>query len=127
MHYEMAPLVKIQHQCPEIKLDLPLTIIIMFLSLMQMVEHRINPMEVNQDPNIGVSIMEANRDLNGEIKPVLLPEANKLVLILVLLLGYSNTLILMKVLTRDILLPHSLLLDLITQWPVTLLVGPSFS
>ena len=62
-----------------------------------------------------------------EIKLVLLPEANKLVLILVFLLGDSNMLILMKVLTGDILPPHSLLLDLITQWPVTLLVGPSFS
>ena len=71
--------------------------------------------------------MEVNKDLNIEIKPVLHPEANKLVLILVFLLGDSNVLILMKVLTGDILPPHSLLLDLITQWPVTLLIGPSFS
>ena len=92
-----------------------------------MVEHRINPIEVNQDPNLGVSIMEVNKDLNRETKLVLLPEANKLVLILIFLLGDSNMLILMKVLTGDILSPHSLLLDLITQWPVTLLVGPSFS
>ena len=118
---------KIQHRHPGIKLDPPLTIIIMFLSLTQMVEHKINPIEVNQDPNLGVSIMEVNKDLNIEIKLVLFPEANKLVIILVFLLGDSNTLILMKDLTGDILPPHSLLLDLITQLPVTLLVGPSFS
>ena len=70
-----------------------------------MVEHRVNPIEVSQDPNLGVSIMEVNKDLNIEIKPVLFPEANKLVLILVFLLGDSNTLILMKGLTGDIL-PH---------------------
>ena len=69
-----------------------LTIIIRFLSLIQMVEVRINPMEVNTDLNI-------------ESKPVLLPEANKWILILVFLLGDSNTLISMKVLTGDIL-PH---------------------
>ena len=62
-----------------------------------------------------------------EIKPVLLPEANKWVLILVFLLGDSNMLILMKVSTGDILPPHSLPLELITQWPVMLLVDPSFS
>ena len=99
----------------------------MFLSLIQIVEHRDNPIEVNWDPNLGISIMEVNKDLNIEIKLVLLPEANKLVLILVFLLGNSNTLILMKGLTGDILPPHSLLLDLITQWPVMLLVGPSFT
>ena len=92
-----------------------------------MVEHRVNPIEVNQDPNLGVNIMEVNKDLNIEIKPVMFPEANKLVLILVFLLGDSSMLILMKGLTGDILPPHSLLLDLITQLPVTLLVGPSFS
>ena len=93
-----------------------------------MVEHRVNPIEVNWDPNLGVSIMEVNKDLNIEIKPVLFPEANKLVLILVYLLGDCNTLILiMKSLTGDILPPHSLLLDLITQLPVMLLIGPSFS
>ena len=97
----------------------------MFLSLIQMVGHRVNPIEVSQDPNLGVSIMEINKDLNIDIKLVLLPEGNKLVLILVFLLGDSNMLILMKVLTGDILPPHSLFLDLITQWPVTLLVGPS--
>ena len=68
-----------------------------------MIEHRINPIEVNWDPNLGVSIMAVNKDLNIEIKPVLLPEVNKLVLILVFLLGDSNMLILMKVLTGDIL------------------------
>ena len=92
-----------------------------------MVEHRIKPIEVSQDPNLGVSIMEVNKDLNIEIKLVLLPEANKLVLILDFLLGNSSKLILTKVLTADILPPHSLLLDSITQWPVTLLVHPSFS
>ena len=77
---------------PEIKLDPPLTIIIRFLSLIQMVEVRINP-------------MEANTDLNIESKLVLLPEANKQILILIFLLGDSNTLILMKVSTGDILPP----------------------
>ena len=68
---------KIWDWWPEIKLDPPLTIIIMVLSLIQMVEHRINPIEVNWDPNLGVSMMEVNKDLNRESKPVLLPEANK--------------------------------------------------
>ena len=67
-------------------------------------------------------MMEVNTDLNIESKPVLLPEANKWILILVFLLGDSNTLILMKVSTGDILPPHSPLLDLITQWQVMLLV-----
>ena len=97
-----------------------LTIIIMFLSLIQMVEHRVNPIEVNRHLNQGVSIIEINKDLTMEIKMVLLPEANKLVLILVFLLGDSNALILMKVLTGDILPPHSLLLDLITHLLVML-------
>ena len=92
-----------------------------------MVEHRAKPIEVNWDLNQRVSIIEINKDLNKEIKPVLLPEANKLVLILVFLLGDSNMLILMKVLTGDILPPHSLLLDLITHLLVMLLVGPSLS
>ena len=104
MHLELALLVKIWHQHPGIKLDQPLTII-MFLSLIQMVEHRVNPIEVNWDLNQGVSIMEINKDLTIEIKMVLLPEANKLGPILVFLLGDSNTLILMKVLTGDILPP----------------------
>ena len=92
-----------------------------------MVEHRINPIEVNQDPNLRVSMMEVNTAPNIESKLVLLPEANKQILILVFLLGDSNTLILMKVSTGDILSPHSLPLDLITQWPVMLLVGQSFN
>ena len=50
-------------------------------------------------------MMEVNTDLNIESKLVLLPEANKQVLILVFLLGDSNMLILMKVSTGDIL-PH---------------------
>ena len=56
-----------------------------------MVEARINPIEVNWDPNLGVSMMEVNTDLHIESKPVLLPEANKQILILVFLLGDSNT------------------------------------
>ena len=74
-------------------------------SLIQMVEARINPIEVNQDPNLGVSMMEVNKDLNRESTPVLLSEANKWLLILVFLLGDSNMLILMKVSTGDILPP----------------------
>ena len=85
------------------------------------------PIEVNQDPNLGISMMEVNTDLNIESKLVLLPEANIWILILVFLLGDSNTLILMKVSTGDILPPHFLPLDLITQWPVMLLVDPSSS
>ena len=49
----------------------------MFLSLIQMVEHRVNPTEVNWDLNQGVSIMESNKDLNIEIKLVLLPKAQQ--------------------------------------------------
>ena len=79
-----------------------------------MVEARINQMEVNTDLNI-------------KSKLVLLPEANKQILILIFLLGDSNMLILMKVSTGDILLPHFLPLDLIIQWPVMLLVDPSSS
>ena len=75
---------KIWHQQPEIKLDLPLTIIIRFLSPIQIVEVKINPIKVNTD-------------LSRESKPVLL--------ILIFLLGDSNTLILMKVSTGDILPP----------------------
>ena len=70
-----------------------------------MVEARINPIETNWDPNLGVSMMEVNTDLNIESKLVLLPEANKWILILVFLLGDSNMLILMKVSTGDILPP----------------------
>ena len=55
-----------------------------------MVKLRINPIEVNRDPNLGVSMMEVNKDLNIENKLVLLPEANKWVLILVFLLGDSD-------------------------------------
>ena len=77
-----------------------------------MVEVRINPMEVNTYLNI-------------ESKLVLLPEGNKWMLILIFLLGDSNTLISMKVSTGDILPQLFLPLDLITQWPVMLLVDPS--
>ena len=58
-----------------------------------MIEVRINPMEVNTDLNI-------------ESKPVLLPEVNRWILILIFLLGDSNILTLMKVSTGDILPPH---------------------
>ena len=84
----------------------------MFLSPMQMVEVKINPVEVNTDPS-------------RESKPVLPPEVNSWILILNFLLGDSNTLTLMKATTGDILPPHSLYLDLTTRWPVTLLVDPS--
>ena len=77
-----------------------------------MVEVKINPVEVNTD-------------LSRESKPVLPPEVNNQILILIFLLGDSNMLTLMKATTRDILPPHFLHLDLTTQWPVTLLVDPS--
>ena len=54
-----------------------LTIIIMFLSLIQMAEHRVKPIEVKQDPNQGVSIIEINKDLNIEIKLVLAPRGQQ--------------------------------------------------
>ena len=79
-----------------------------------MVEVKINPMEVNTD-------------ISRESKLVLLPEVNSQILILIFLLGDSNTLTLMKVTTGDILPQHFLPLDLITQWPVTLLVDISSS
>ena len=79
-----------------------------------MVEVKINPMEVNTD-------------ISRESKPVLLPEVNSQILILIFLLGDSNMLTLMKVSTGDILPPHFLHLDLTTQWPVMLLVDPSSS
>ena len=79
-----------------------------------MVEVKINPMEVNTDLNI-------------ESKPVLLPEGNRRILILIFPLGDSNMPTLMKGSTGDILLPYFLPLDSITQWPVTLLVDPSSS
>ena len=74
-----------------------------------------------------INSMEVNTDLNIESKPVLLPEVNRQILILIFLPGDSNTLILMKVSTGDILPPHFLPLDLITQWPMMLLVDPSSS
>ena len=79
-----------------------------------MVDGKINPVEVNTD-------------LSRESKPVLPPEVNSQILIQIFLLGDSNMLILMKVSTGDILPPHFLPLDLITQWPVMLLVDPSSS
>ena len=67
-----------------------------------MLEVKINPMEVNTD-------------ISRESKPVLPPEVNSWILILIFLLGDSNMLILMKVSTGDILPPpHFLPLDLIT-------------
>ena len=79
-----------------------------------MVEVKINPMEANTDPS-------------RENKLMLLPEVSSQMLILIFLLGDSNMLTLMKVSTGDILPPHFLPLDLITQWPVTLLGDPSSS
>ena len=69
--------------------------------------------------------MEVHTDLNIESKPVLPPEVDSQILILIFLLGDSNTLTLMRDTTGDILPPHFLHLDLTTQWPVTLLVDPS--
>ena len=77
-----------------------------------MVEVKTNPAEVNAD-------------LSRESKPVLPPEVNSQIIILIFLLGDSNMPTLMKVTTRDILPPHFLHLDLTTHWPVTLLVDPS--
>ena len=57
-----------------------------------MVEVKINP-------------VEANTGLSRESKSMLLPEVNSQILIQIFLLGDSNTLILMKVTTEDIL-PH---------------------
>ena len=111
---ELVTLAKIWHRWPEIKPEPPLKIIIKFLSPIQMVEVKINPVEVNID-------------LSRESKLVLPPEVNSQILILIFLPGESNTLILMKVSTGDILPPHFLPLDLITQWPVMLLVDPSSS
>ena len=79
-----------------------------------MVEVKINPVEVNTD-------------LSKESKPVLPPEVNSQILILIFLLGDSNTPTLMKVTTGDTLPPHFLHLDLTTHWPVMLLVDPSSS
>ena len=79
---------------------------------MQMVEVKINPVEVNTD-------------LRKKSKPVLLPEVISWILILIFLLGDSNTLTLMKATTGDILPPHFLHLDLTTQWPSDALVDPS--
>ena len=67
-----------------------------------MVEDKINPMEVHTD-------------LNTENIPVLPPEVNRQILILNFVLGDSNTPILMKVTTGDILPPHFLHLDLTTH------------
>ena len=111
MHYKLVTLVKTQHWQPEIKVDPPLALIIRFLSPIQMVKVKINPMEVNTD-------------ISRESKPVLLPEVTSQMLILIFPLEDSNTLTLMKVSTGDILPPHFLPLDLITQWPVMLLVDP---
>ena len=77
-----------------------------------MVEHKINPMEVNTDLNI-------------ESKWVLLLEGNRWIIIQIFLLGDSNTPISMKGSTGGTPLPYFLPQDSITQWPVMLLVDPS--
>ena len=59
--------------------------------------------------------IKVNTDLNIERKPVLLPEGNRWILILIFPLGDSNMPTLMKVSTGDILLPYFLPLDSITQ------------
>ena len=112
MHYELVTLVKFWHQWPEIKLSPPITMLISSLSPIQMVQDKINPMEVNTDLKI-------------ESKPVLLPEGNRWILILIFPLGDNDMPTLMKVSRGDILLPYFLHLDLTTQWPVMLLVDPS--
>ena len=77
-----------------------------------MVEAKINPMEVPTGLNI-------------ESKPVLLPEVNTWIIILIFLLGDSSMPTLMKGTTGDTLLPCSLHLHLTIQWPVVLLVDQS--
>ena len=67
----------------------------MFLSLIQMIKHRINPIEANLE----VSIMEINKDLQHRNQTGAAPRGQTK-LILVFLLGDSSTLILMKVLNR---------------------------
>ena len=102
MHYELVTLVKFWHQWPEIKLSLLIEILIKFLSPIQMVEVKSNPMEVNTN-------------ISRESKLVLLPEVNSWILIKIFLLGGSNMLTLMRVTTEDILPPHFLPLDLTTH------------
>ena len=112
MHLKLVLLVKFWHRWPEIKLDPPIAILIRLLFPIYMVEDKIN-------------LMEVHTDLNIESKPVLLPEVNRRILILIFLIGDSNTLTSMRATTRDILPLHFLHLDLTAQWPVTLLVDPS--
>ena len=72
-----------------------------------------------------ISPMEVNTDLNTESNPVLLPEGNNQILILIFPLGDSNTHTSMKGSTGDTFPPYFLPQDLTTQWPVMLLVDPS--
>ena len=72
-----------------------------------------------------INLTEVHTDLSIESKMGLLPEVNKQIIILIFLLGDSNTLTLMRATTRDILPPHFLHLDLTTHWLVMLLVDPS--
>ena len=69
--------------------------------------------------------MEVHRDLSIESKPVLLPEVNKQIIIQIFLLGDNSMPILMKGTIGDTLLPCSLHLHLIIQWPVMLLADQS--
>ena len=64
-----------------------------------MEEDKINPMEVHTDLSI-------------ENKPVLLPEVNRWIIILIFPLGDNSTPTLMNGTTGDTLLPHSLHLHL---------------
>ena len=68
-----------------------------------------------------MNIIEVQKDLSIESKPVLLPEGNKWIIILIFLLGDSSMPTLMKGTTGDTLLPHSLHWHLTIRWPVMLL------
>ena len=62
-----------------------------------------------------ITLMEVHTDLSIESKMVQFPEVNKWTIILISLLGDSNTLTSMKDATRDILPLHFLHLDLTTH------------
>ena len=72
-----------------------------------------------------INTMEVHRDPSPENKVVLLPEVNRLIIIIkIFLLGDSSTHILTKGTTRDTPLQHSLHQHLTTPWPVMQLVDP---
>ena len=72
-----------------------------------------------------ISPIEVHTDLNIESKPVLLPEVNRQIIILIFLLGDSNMPTSMKATTGGTLLQHFLHLHSTTQLPVTLLADQS--